>query len=64
MKTHEIAPDPALAARDASSSILASRVRVVEVKSADEVKAGIAAMRFASRAAHVRRVGNAPAVGA
>ena len=65
VKTHEIAPDPALAnqriARQLNLGV--TGIVLVDVKSADEVKRGIAAMRFASKGGtRPDDVGNAPAV--
>lgn len=63
-KTPEIAPDPALAAEriarqlDVGTSVIV----FVNVESADEVRAGLAAMRFGSRGGtRPDRVGSAPA---
>jgi len=65
VKTHEIAPDPALAAQRIGKQLDlgVSGIVFVGVESADEVKAGLAAMRFKSNGG--RRpdaVGSAPAV--
>lgn len=51
VKMHEIAPDPALAAKNISRQLNlgVTGIVFVDVKSADEVKAGLAAMRFASK---------------
>ena len=50
VKTHEIAPDPALAAQRIARQLDlgVSGIVFVGVESADEVKAGLAAMRFKS----------------
>src|SRR5687767_14542080 len=50
VKTHEIAPDPALANQRIAKQLNlgVTGIVLVDVKSADEVKKGIAAMRFAS----------------
>lgn len=65
VKTHEIAPDPALAAQRIAKQLNTgvTGIVLVDVKSADEVKAGVAAMRFASQGGtRPDDVGNAPAV--
>jgi 4-hydroxy-2-oxoheptanedioate aldolase len=51
VKTHEVAPDPALAAQRIAKQLNlgVTGIVLVDVKSADEAKAGIAAMRFASQ---------------
>ncbi|NUQ12851.1 MAG: hypothetical protein HUU26_11110 [Gemmatimonadaceae bacterium] len=51
VKMHEIGPDPALAARNIARQLNlgVTGIVFVDVKSADEVKAGLAAMRFASQ---------------
>lgn len=65
VKTHEIAPDPALAAgriaRQLNTGV--TGIVFVGVESADEVRAGLAAMRFRSRGGtRPDEVGDAPAV--
>jgi 2-keto-3-deoxy-L-rhamnonate aldolase RhmA len=65
VKTHEIAPDPALAAQRISRQLDlgVSGIVFVGVESADEVKAGLAAMRFKSNGGtRPDAVGTAPAV--
>jgi 4-hydroxy-2-oxoheptanedioate aldolase len=62
---HEIAPDPAVAVRNVSRQLNlgVTGIVLVDVKSADEVKTGIAAMRFKSQGGtRPDDVGNAPAV--
>jgi 4-hydroxy-2-oxoheptanedioate aldolase len=51
VKMHEIAPDPALAVKNISKQLNlgVAGIVFVDVKSADEVKTGLAAMRFASK---------------
>ena len=51
VKMHELAPDPALGAKDIARQLNlgVAGIVFVDVKSADEVKAGLAAMRFASK---------------
>lgn len=64
VKMHEIAPDPALAAANISKQLNlgVSTVVFVDVKSAEEVKQGLAAMRFkANGGTRPDAVGNAPA---
>jgi 4-hydroxy-2-oxoheptanedioate aldolase len=64
VKTHEIAPDPALAAQriDRQLDLGVSTIVFVGVESADEVKAGLAAMRLkASGGTRDENVGSAPA---
>jgi 2-keto-3-deoxy-L-rhamnonate aldolase RhmA len=64
VKTHEIAPDPALARTRIGKQLNegVSGVVFVGVESADEVKAGLAAMRFKSQGGtRDDNVGNAPA---
>ncbi len=65
VKTHEIAPDPALAmqriARQLNLGV--TGIVLVDVKSAEEAKAGIAAMRFKSQGGtRPDDVGTAPSV--
>ena len=65
VKTHEISPDPALAneriARQLNLGV--TGIVLVDVKSADEAKKGIAAMRFTSQGGtRPEGVGSAPAV--
>jgi 4-hydroxy-2-oxoheptanedioate aldolase len=63
-KTPEIAPDPALAAERIARQLDlgTSAIVLVNVESADEVRAGLAAMRFRSRGGtRPDRVGEAPA---
>jgi 4-hydroxy-2-oxoheptanedioate aldolase len=65
VKTHEVAPDPALAAQRIAKQLNlgVTGIVLVDVKSADEAKAGIAAMRFASQGGtRPDEVGNAPSV--
>ena len=65
VKTHEIAPDPALAAQRIGKQLDlgVSGIVFVGVESADEVKAGLAAMRFKSNGGtRPDSVGSAPAV--
>lgn len=65
VKTHEIAPDPALAAQRIGKQLDlgASGIVFVGVESADEVKAGLAAMRFKSNGGtRADAVGIAPSV--
>ena len=65
VKTHEIAPDPVLAAQRIGKQLDlgASGIVFVGVESADEVKAGLAAMRFKSNGGtRPDAVGSAPAV--
>lgn len=65
VKTHEIAPDPALAnARIAKQLNLGvTGIVLVDVKTAEEARQGIAAMRFRSQGGtRPDDVGNAPAV--
>jgi 4-hydroxy-2-oxoheptanedioate aldolase len=64
VKTSEIAPDPAAAVERISRQLNlgTSGIVFVDVKSADEVKAGLAAMRFKSRGGtRPDEVGSAPA---
>jgi 4-hydroxy-2-oxoheptanedioate aldolase len=64
VKMHEIAPDPALAARNIGRQLNlgVSAVVFVDVRSADEVKTGLAAMRFrAHGGTRAEDVGDAPA---
>lgn len=64
VKMHEIAPDPALAAANISRQLNlgVSTVVFVDVKSAEEVKQGLAAMRFKTNGGtRPDDVGNAPA---
>jgi 4-hydroxy-2-oxoheptanedioate aldolase len=64
VKTHEIAPDPAKAVQHigAQLDLGVSGVVFVGVESPEEVKTGLAAMRFKSRGgARSDNVGNAPA---
>ncbi|MEP7346143.1 MAG: aldolase/citrate lyase family protein [Gemmatimonadaceae bacterium] len=64
VKTHEIAPDPALAATRISRQLNlgVSGIVFVEVESADEVRTGLAAMRFRSQGGtRPDDVGGAPA---
>ena len=64
MKTHEIAPDPALAHERIAKQLNlgVTGIVFVDVKSADEVKKGIAAMRFKSKGGtRPDDVGDAPA---
>jgi 4-hydroxy-2-oxoheptanedioate aldolase len=65
VKTHEIAPDPALAVQRIGRQLNlgVTGIVLVDVKSADEARKGIAAMRFASRGGtRSDDVGNAPSV--
>ena len=65
VKTHEIAPDPVLAAQRIGKQLDlgASGIVFVGVESADEVKAGLAAMRLKSNGGtRPDSVGSAPAV--
>jgi 2-keto-3-deoxy-L-rhamnonate aldolase RhmA len=65
IKTHKIAPDPSLAAARIGRQLNlgVSGIMFVETESADEVKAGLAAMRFKSNGGtRPDDVGNAPAV--
>jgi 4-hydroxy-2-oxoheptanedioate aldolase len=65
VKTHEIAPDPTLAAQRIAKQLDlgVSGIVFVGVESADEVKAGLAAMRFKSNGGtRPDAVGSAPAV--
>ena len=65
VKTHEIAPDPALAAQRIAKQLDlgVSGVVFVGVKSADEVRTGLAAMRFKSNGGtRPDAVGSAPAL--
>jgi 2-keto-3-deoxy-L-rhamnonate aldolase RhmA len=65
IKTHKIADDPKLAAERIGRQLDlgVSGIMFPEVESADEVKAGLAAMRFASKGGtRPDGVGNAPAV--
>jgi 4-hydroxy-2-oxoheptanedioate aldolase len=65
VKMHEIAPDPAKAAANIAKQLDlgVSGVVFVGVESADEVKAGLAAMRFKSRGGtRPDNVGEAPAL--
>lgn len=64
VKMHEIAPDPALAAANIGKQLNlgVSTIVFVDVKSAEEVKQGLAAMRFRSNGgARPDDVGGAPA---
>lgn len=64
VKMHEIGPDPALAAANIARQLNlgVSTVVFVDVKTADEVKAGLAAMRFKSQGGtRPDDVGGAPA---
>jgi 4-hydroxy-2-oxoheptanedioate aldolase len=64
VKIHEIAPDPATAAEHIAQQLNlgVSTIVFVDVKSADEVKAGLAAMRFtANGGTRPDAVGDAPA---
>lgn len=51
VKMHEIAPDPALAVKNIAKQLNlgVTGIVFVDVKSADEVRTGLAAMRFASK---------------
>lgn len=65
VKVHEIAPDPALAAKNIAKQLNTGVTGVVfvGVESANEVKAGLAAMRFASKGGtRPDDVGSAPRV--
>jgi len=65
VKTHEIAPDPALAVQRIARQLNlgVTGIVLVDVKSADEARKGIAAMRFASQGGtRSDDVGNAPSV--
>jgi 4-hydroxy-2-oxoheptanedioate aldolase len=65
VKTHEIAPDPALAAQRIAKQLDlgASGIVFVGVESAEEVKTGLAAMRFKSNGGtRPDSVGSAPSV--
>ena len=65
VKMHEIAPDPALAVKNISKQLNlgVAGIVFVDVKSADEVKTGLAAMRFASKGGtRANDVGTAPQV--
>jgi 4-hydroxy-2-oxoheptanedioate aldolase len=65
VKMHEIAPDPAVAVKNISKQLNlgVAGIVFVDVKSADEVKAGLAAMRFASKGGtRSDDVGTAPQV--
>ncbi|HEX6316181.1 MAG TPA: aldolase/citrate lyase family protein, partial [Gemmatimonadaceae bacterium] len=65
VKTHEIAPDPALAAQRIARQLNlgVTGIVLVDVKSAEEARQGIAAMRFRSQGGtRPDDVGNAPAV--
>ncbi len=65
VKTHEISPDPALANERIAKQLNlgVTGIVLVDVKSADEAKKGIAAMRFKSQGGtRPDDVGNAPAV--
>ena len=65
VKTHEIAPDPAAAMKNIGRQLNlgVTGIVLVDVKSAEEVKTGIAAMRFNSQGGtRPDDVGNAPAV--
>lgn len=65
VKTHEIAPDPKLAAERIGRQLNlgVTGIMFVGVESADEVKAGLAAMRFKSKGGtRSDDVGGAPAV--
>jgi 2-keto-3-deoxy-L-rhamnonate aldolase RhmA len=64
VKTHEIAPDPALAAQRIAKQLNTgvSGIVLVDVQSAEEVKQGLAAMRFKSKGGtRPDDVGDAPA---
>ncbi len=64
VKMHEIAPDPALAVKNISRQLNlgVTGIVLVDVKSADEVKTGLAAMRFKSKGGtRPDAVGGAPA---
>lgn len=65
VKMHEIAPDPMVAAASIGTQLNlgVSGIMFVSVESADETKAGIAAMRFASKGGtRPEAVGQAPAL--
>ena len=65
VKMHEIAPDPALGSKNIGKQLNlgVAGIVFVDVKSAEEVKAGLAAMRFASKGGtRPDDVGNAPQV--
>jgi len=65
VKTHEIAPDPALAGQRIAKQLNlgVTGIVLVDVKNADEARRGIAAMRFASQGGtRPDDVGNAPSV--
>lgn len=65
VKTHEIAPDPALANQRIAKQLNlgVTGIVLVDVKSAEEARQGIAAMRFKSQGGtRPDDVGNAPAV--
>lgn len=65
VKTHEIAPDPALANERIAKQLNlgVTGIVLVDVKTADEARQGIAAMRFKSQGGtRPDDVGNAPAV--
>ena len=65
VKMHEIAPDPALGAKNIAKQLNlgVAGIVFVDVKSADEVKTGLAAMRFASKGGtRPDDVGTAPQV--
>jgi 2-keto-3-deoxy-L-rhamnonate aldolase RhmA len=65
VKMHEIAPDPKVAAANIAKQLDlgVTGIVFVDVKSADEVKTGLAAMRFASKGGtRPDAVGNAPQV--
>jgi 4-hydroxy-2-oxoheptanedioate aldolase len=65
VKTHEIAPDPALAAQRIARQLNlgVTGIVLVDVKSAEEARQGIAAMRFKSQGGtRPDDVGNAPVV--
>lgn len=65
VKMHEIAPDPEVAKANIARQLNlgVSTIVFVDVKSADEVKTGLAAMRFASKGGtRPNDVGSAPAL--
>ena len=65
VKTHEISPDPALANQRIANQLNlgVTGIVLVDVKTADEAKKGIASMRFASKGGtRPDDVGNAPKV--
>ena len=65
VKMHEIAPDPALGAKNIAKQLNlgVAGIVFVDVKSAEEVKTGLAAMRFASKGGtRPDDVGTAPQV--